>query len=153
MKTDLADQLKHETPADGVSGKLVETALKLSGKSDEEATKTGKLDRADEQVEALFAPRYQTSQSPIHRAVWSHDVPVDLFCPEPVSVPEGTRRVMEASLDVVRRHRAAGTVLDKNKKVSGALLRDLAGAGYWGLLVDPEYGGHGGAFLGLCARS
>jgi len=48
---------------------FVEVALRLGGKSAEEATRTGTLDRADEQVEALFAPRYQTSQSPAHRAV------------------------------------------------------------------------------------
>ena len=43
---------------------FVETALKLGGKSEEEARKTGTLDRADEQVEALFAPHYQTAHSP-----------------------------------------------------------------------------------------
>ena len=37
-----------ETPQ---SGNFVETALKLSGKSEEEARKTGAIDRADEQVE------------------------------------------------------------------------------------------------------
>ncbi|MGQ0637668.1 MAG: hypothetical protein ACT4QC_24080, partial [Planctomycetaceae bacterium] len=49
---------------------FVETALKLSGKSAEEAQKTGAIDRADEQVERLFAPKYQTTGSPVHRAVW-----------------------------------------------------------------------------------
>jgi hypothetical protein len=39
---------------------FVETALKLGGKSEEEARTTGTLDRADEQVEAMFAPRYPT---------------------------------------------------------------------------------------------
>ncbi len=146
MKTDLADELKNEMPGDAASDNFVETALKLGGKSDEEASKTGRLDRADEQVEALFAPRYQTSRSPIHRAVWTHDVPVDLFRPEPVSVPEGARRVMEQSLEVVRRHRAAGTLLDENRKISDALLHELAGVGYWGLLVDKEYGGYGAPF-------
>ena len=60
---------------------FVETALKLSGKSEEEARTTGSLDRADDQVEALFAARYQTVNSPIHRAVWDHGIPVDLFTP------------------------------------------------------------------------
>ena len=68
---------------------FVETALKLSGKSDEEAKKTGALDRADEQVEALFAKKYQTSGSPVHRAVWDNSFPVDLFLsPEPTTPPE-----------------------------------------------------------------
>ena len=54
---------------------FVETALKLGGKSAEEAQKTGKLDRADEQVEALFAPQYQTANSPAHRAIWDDGFP------------------------------------------------------------------------------
>ncbi|HZW29575.1 MAG TPA: acyl-CoA dehydrogenase, partial [Isosphaeraceae bacterium] len=58
---------------------FVETALKLSGKSEEEARTTGTLDRADDQVEALFAARYQTVKSPIHRAVWDDQFPTDLF--------------------------------------------------------------------------
>jgi hypothetical protein len=40
---------------------FVETALKLSGKSAEEARTTGAIDRADEQVEKLFATKYQES--------------------------------------------------------------------------------------------
>jgi hypothetical protein len=38
---------------DGAS--FAETALRLGGKSDEEARRTGAIDKADEQVEALFA--------------------------------------------------------------------------------------------------
>ncbi len=41
---------------------FVEAALKLGGKSDEEARTTGTVDRADDQVDALFAARYQTAQ-------------------------------------------------------------------------------------------
>src|SRR4051794_7290671 len=114
---------------------FVEVALTLGGKSAEEATKTGKLDRADEQVEALFAPQYQTSHSPAHRAIWDRELPVELFRPEAPEVPEACRGVMDDSLSVVRRHKAAGTLLDERKKISDAVLRDLASAGYWGLLV------------------
>jgi len=154
MKTDLPDQVTTERPGGAApaaadapqTDNFVETALKLGGKSEEEATKTGKLDRADEQVEALFDKKYQTAQSPVHRFVWGDDVPVELFCPGPPTVPEGTARVMEQSLEVARRHRAAGTLLDEHRKVSDALLRDLAAVGYWGLLVDPEYGGRGAPF-------
>ena len=53
--------------ADGRS--FAETALKLGGKSEEEARRTGAIDKADDQVEALFAPQYQTTASPAHRAV------------------------------------------------------------------------------------
>ena len=128
------------------SQNFVETALKLGGKSEEEARKTGSIDRADDQVEELFAPRYQTSQSPVHRAVWDHAVPIDLFGSRPVSVPANCRKVMDDSLEIVRRHRASGTLLDENRKIAAAVLNDLANVGYWGLLVDPEYGGQGAPF-------
>ena len=54
---------------------FVETALKLSGKSDEEAKRTGAMDRADDEVEQLFGKKYQTAGSPIHRAVWDRNFP------------------------------------------------------------------------------
>ena len=92
---------------------FVETALRLGGKSDEEAKKTGALDRADEQVESLFAKKYQTGGSPIHRAVWDDKFPIELFMsPEP-TVPPECDKVMKASLDVVRRHVRAKTLLCK----------------------------------------
>src|SRR5215204_2385461 len=76
---------------------FVETALKLGGKSEEEARKTGSLDRADEQVESLYATRYQTAHSPIHRAVWDQEFPADLFRSRPAVVPGECERVMERS--------------------------------------------------------
>ncbi|MEO6807800.1 MAG: acyl-CoA dehydrogenase family protein [Isosphaeraceae bacterium] len=125
---------------------FIEAALTMGGKSAEEARKTGSLDRADEQVEALFAPRYQTAHSPVHRAVWEHELPVDLFLPEPPTVPPACAKVMEDSLEVVRRHQRAGTVLDHDRKITDTVLRDLADVGYWSLLVDPQYGGQGTPF-------
>src|SRR4051794_23390401 len=53
---------------------------------------------------------------------------------------------MQNSLDVARRHRQAGTLLDENRKLSQTVLDDLAAAGYWGLLVDREHGGSGAPF-------
>ncbi len=125
---------------------FLERALSLSGKGVEETRTTGTLDRADEQVEALFAPEHQTARSPIHRAVWDRDLPVELFVPGPPAAAPRAEAVLDRSLAVVRAHRAAGTLFDDRGKVSGAVLTDLAGAGYWGLLVDPEYGGQGAPF-------
>ena len=62
---------------------FVEAALKLGGKSEEEARTTGTVDRADDQVDALFAARYQTANSPVHRVVWDREAPIDLFLPQP----------------------------------------------------------------------
>ena len=91
---------------------FVEVALTLGGKSAEEARKTGTLDRADEQVEDLFAPKYQTSRSPIHRAVWDHNLPVELFLPELPTIPADTQAVMDRSIEVVRRHKGRRLALE-----------------------------------------
>jgi alkylation response protein AidB-like acyl-CoA dehydrogenase len=125
---------------------FVETALELGGKSREEAQRTGSLDRADDQVEALFAPRYQTSQSPVHRAIWDREFPLDLFFAKATPTASGWASIMDDSLALVRRHRDAGTLLDAHGKISDQVLADLGKVGYWGLLVDPAYGGQGVPF-------
>jgi alkylation response protein AidB-like acyl-CoA dehydrogenase len=125
---------------------FAETALRLGGKSEEEARRLGAVDKADEQVERMFAPQYQTAHSPVHRAVWEKRVPLELFAPPPLPAEAPCDAAMEKSLEVVRRHREAGALLDEHRKVSQAVLRDLAGAGYWGLLIDPKYGGRGAPF-------
>lgn len=140
MKTDA--QL--DPPVEGTS--FAETALKLGGKSAEEARRTGAVDRADDQVEALFAPQYQTVNSPIHKAVWDGDVAVDLFQGRAPETPVDVQKVMLDSIDVVRRYRESGVLHDENKKVSDTVLKDLGKVGYWGLLVDREYGGSAAPF-------
>lgn len=125
---------------------FAETALKLGGKSEDEARRTGAIDKADDQVEALFAAQYQTVNSPIHRAVWDRALPLELFRSQSAAVPEPVQRVMQSSLEVVRRHRGSGTLLDDQQRVSDRVLSDLAEVGYWGLLVDPQYGGSGAPF-------
>src|SRR5438045_7242730 len=122
---------------------FAETALELGGKSEEEARRTGAIDRADDQVEQLFQPQYQTVNSPIHRAVWERTLPVELFEAAHESTPPDVQQVMSHSLDVVRRHRAAGTIYNSDGKLADAVLADLAAVGHWGLLVDREYPGHG----------
>jgi alkylation response protein AidB-like acyl-CoA dehydrogenase len=148
MKTEVPEQVSSATePGPEIQdANFVETALTLGGKSEEEARTTGTIDRADEQVERLFAPQYQTSQSPIHKAVWSHQVAIELFQAQPGQASASCQRVMEQSLEITRRHRDQGTLLDDKRKVSEPVLRDLAGAGYWGMLVAPEYGGQGAPF-------
>ena len=134
-------------PADTESeASFAETALKLGGKSDDEARRTGAIDKADDQVEALFAPQYQTVQSPAHRAVWDRGVPVELFQSRDPSTGHDVQQVMDAAVGVVHQHRGANTLLDKNGKITESVMQDLAGTGYWGLLVDREYGGHGTPF-------
>src|SRR5215471_4192203 len=97
---------------------FAETAMKLGGKSEEEARRMGAVDKADDQVEALFAARFQTVNSPVHRAVWERELPVDLFTSQPPVTPPEVERVMQSSLDAVRRHREAGTLFNADKKIA-----------------------------------
>ncbi len=132
--------------ADRASTSFAETALRLSGKSADEAHRIGVVDSADDQVDALFAPRYQTVNSPLHRAVWGRQLPTELFRGSPPLPLADVARVMRESLDVVRRHRRAGTILGEDRKIRDDVLRELAEVGYWGLLIERKYGGAGAPF-------
>jgi alkylation response protein AidB-like acyl-CoA dehydrogenase len=125
---------------------FVEAALKLSGKSEEEARTTGTVDRADDQVDALFAARYQTANSPAHRIVWDREATLDLFLPQPPATSPASEKIMQRSLEAVRKNREQGSLYGPDGKVSEAVLNDLSQAGYWGLLIAPEYGGGGVSF-------
>src|ERR1051325_10744847 len=90
---------------DGTS--FAETALKLGGKSADEARRTGAIDTADDQVEALFAPAYQTVNSPAHRTVWDRGVPVELFMSSAPTTPADVQQVMDNSIEAVQRYKSA----------------------------------------------
>ncbi|MEO1524514.1 MAG: acyl-CoA dehydrogenase family protein [Planctomycetota bacterium] len=122
---------------------FAEVALRLGGASADEAKRTGALDTADDQVESLFAPQYQTVNSPIHRAVWDRTVETSLFSAAGQSGNQAVEKVTQASISIVSRHRRAGTLLDANGKITDQVLAELGGVGYWGTLVSPEYGGSG----------
>ncbi len=139
-----ADQHPHEKS-------FAETALELGGKSADEARRTGAIDTADDQVEALFAPQYQTVNSPAHRAVWDRGVPVAEFRSASPAIAPEIKKVMDDAVDVVRRHQQAGTVHDENGKITDQVMQDLATIGYWGLLVDKQYGGSGAPFAAFAS--
>ena len=128
------------------SQSFAETAMRLSGKSDEEARRLGAVDKADDQVEAMFAPQYQTVNSPIHRAVWDAKIPLSLFQPPALAASAPCDAAMEKSIAVVKKHRDNGTILNDKGKVSSELLEELGGVGYWGMLIEPKYGGQGAPF-------
>jgi len=125
---------------------FAETALKLGGKSDDEARRMGAVDKADDQVEEMFAKRFQTVNSPVHRAIWDRELPIELFQSKQVAPPADVQRVMDDSLTVMRKHVNARTNLDDKRKVPQNVLDELGEAGYWGLLVDKQYGGSGSPF-------
>jgi len=130
---------------------FAETAMKLGGKSEDEARRTGAIDKADDQVEQLFAAQYQTVNSPAHRAVWDRGVPAGEFMSSPPKTPADVQQVMDESIAVVRRHKQAGTLHDDQQKLREEVLQDLAAAGYWGLLVDKQHGGSGARFASFAA--
>src|SRR5215471_8069969 len=84
---------------------FAEAALRLGGKSEDEARRMGAVDKADEQVEALFAPQYQTVNSPVHKAVWEGRTPLDLFNPPALTEPAPCDAAMQRSLEIVRRRK------------------------------------------------
>src|SRR3954454_25098873 len=104
---------------------FAETALRLGRKSEEEARRTGAVDKADEQVESLFAPQYQTANSPVHKAVWDRRVPLELFAPPPLPASHEADAAMERSLAVARRRLEAGTIYDERGKVSRETMAEL----------------------------
>lgn len=122
---------------------FAETALRLGGKSEDEAKRTGAVDRADDEVEALFADKYKTVNSPIHKAVWENKIPVELFQTPTLDPATVTIPAMEKSLAVLRAARRERRQYDSKGKLSETLLQELAEAGYWGLLIDKKYGGSG----------
>ncbi|CAN5182278.1 hypothetical protein BH10CYA1_BH10CYA1_40750 [soil metagenome] len=122
---------------------FAETALRLGGKTEEEATKTGAMDRADDQVESMFAEQYKTVNSPIHRAVWDDTVPIDLFTTPKSEGIDASIPAMKKCLEVLQKHQKANTVWDAKGKVSDQILQELAEAGYWGMLIPKKYGGQG----------
>lgn len=142
--------MNRPTTVDDEPQTFVETALKLGGKSDEEAQKTGRLDRADEQVEALYAARFQTAASPIHRAVWDAEFPSELFDAQPAMASPRCAKMIEDSLATARRHKEAGTIYGPDGRISPEVVRDLGRAGYWGIFVPEEYGGYAAPVHVLC---
>jgi alkylation response protein AidB-like acyl-CoA dehydrogenase len=142
MSTELKPPKDSSKPVDS----FAEMALKLGGKSDDEARRTGAIDRADDQVEDMFKPQYQTVNSPAHRAVWDRGVPVDLFRSKEFTTPADVQQVMDQSIDTVKNHRDSGTLLDERGKIRDQVLDELGGVGYWGLLVGKQYGGSGAPF-------
>lgn len=128
---------------------LAEEVLRQSGKGTAEVESVGKIDRADELVEESLAKRFRTSESPVSKGVFGHS-PIGLFAPLPR--PEGAAErpayldVMAHCVDIVASHVQSGLLFDVNGKISDIAIHDLAEAGYFGLLIDPEYGG-GGAEL------
>ncbi len=128
-------------PGQTHQGKFAETALRLGGKTEEEVRRVGAVEAAEEQVEHLFAPRYQTAASPVHRAVWERAVPLELFQPPDLDRPDPCDDAIEQCVAVTRRRFESGTLYDEKGKISQETLQELAQHGYWGMIIPRAYGG------------
>src|SRR5688500_5725662 len=101
MSTRTPDAELNPTATEEHEESFAEAAFKLAGKSEDEARRTGAIDRADDQVERLFLPQYQTVNSPVHLAVWDRTFPVDLFRPAAPATPPDVQKVMDDSVAAV----------------------------------------------------
>src|SRR5947209_2605043 len=143
MGTSMASESERQTSQAGHAKSFAEEALRLSGKSEEESRRTGAVDKADEQVESMFARQYQTGNSPVHRAVWDRHLPLELFAPPPLPAQAPCDAAMSQCLEIVRRRRLGNELVDKKGKLCKELLDELAAVGYWGMLIEERYGGQG----------
>src|SRR5688572_4965445 len=124
MTTTSAPHDRPPAPEAPPEASFAETALKLGGKSEDEARRMGAIDRADDQVEHLFQKQYQTTASPIHRAIWERQLPVELFEASHENTPPDVQQVMAQSLEVVRRNRAAKLLYNSEGKVAEGVLKE-----------------------------
>ncbi len=90
--------------------------------------------------------RGDIASSPVHRAVWAHDVAPETFDSAAPAVAPTVRAVMDASLAVVRRHREARSLYGPDGVIAPAVIEALGAAGYWGLRASPAFGGAGATF-------
>ena len=60
-----------------------------------------------------------------------------------VDESDAVTQVGNRSIEIVRSHRDQGTLLDEHGKISEQVLNELGEAGYWGMLVDEQFGGAG----------
>ncbi len=146
MSTELETPETPTTPLPTRKPTFAEEALRLGGKGAEEVRRMGDVDAADDQVETLFAAKHQTTASPIHRAIWDAEIHGEAWSFTPKPLTDDAAIAMKKSLEVVRRHKQNGTLLDANRKIGENVLAELGTAGYWGLLVEREYGGSGVPF-------
>ena len=130
---------------DGLS--FAETALRLGGKGEDEVRRLGAVDRADEQVETLYAERRRTEGSPVHRAVWDAGSRWTYSSRRhwPSSAP--CDAAMQKSLEVVKQRReSAHTIWLGRQTLRRIRSPNWPRPGFWGMLIAPEFGGQGAPF-------
>lgn len=144
-RNDKGNDQKDTRKANGpqVDENLTEEVLKDAGKGDDEIESTGKMDRADDETEKFFGPEYRTVNSPVHKVFWESLAP-QAFIPNESPKEQRVRSAIIRSIAVVQHHRKAGTLYGATDgKITRQVFDELGEAGYWGMLIDPKYGGQG----------
>jgi alkylation response protein AidB-like acyl-CoA dehydrogenase len=133
----------------------IEDALRDAGKSEDEVKRTGALDRADEGVEELFGEKARTTASPVHRVIWD-SVDDDAWLSEPAPANPEADAAIQRVAELMEQAVADGTIYDEHGKLDEKFLSETLGrAGYWGLRIDPKFGGKGAsdrAFMQMITR-
>ena len=136
----------------GQGGNMTEDVLRDAGKTEDEVTRTGAIDRADEATELLFGDKQKTTNSPVHRILWDRQR-VNKFLPTPAVANPEAEATIARCIAVTQKAMAAGTLYDADGKVSEAFLHGpLAEAGYWGMRIGKEFGGQAASirtFMGM----
>ena len=116
---------------------FAETAMELGGKTSTESKSIGRVDTADDQVEHLFEDQYQTTNSPVFKAVWDKEFPTKNFFEFDFHRPNF--KMLNNCLDIARSFKKKDSLYNDNGKLNEDLLKDLSEAGYFGQLVSlPE---------------
>ena len=88
----------------------------------------------------------------MHRAVWDRELPVELFQSRPPQTPPDVERVMQDSLDRdAQARQGRHATWTRTRRCRSTVLDELGEVGYWGLLVDKQYGGSGAPFASFAA--
>ena len=116
MNAQASDTEPTHSPAPGEPS-FAETALKLGGKSEEEVRRTGAIDKADDRSKRCSPRGIKPPNSPVHRAVWDRELPVELFA---VAAAGDAARRRARDADIRSTSSAgiatAGTLLDANRQ-------------------------------------
>jgi alkylation response protein AidB-like acyl-CoA dehydrogenase len=91
------------------------------------------------------ADNYAAHRSPVYRALWEPGAAAaaELFQIASDEVPANVQFVMDQSLQVLKTQRERGALRGTDGKHSHQVLKALGKSGYWGLLVERDYGGSG----------
>ncbi len=126
----------------------LETVLRQAGKDATEIKSTSQMDSVDSQSDFNPGVQFGSEDSPIFRAIWSNQVPLDLFAASQLEAASPRyAEVLTKSVELVSQHYDEQTLYGEDGKLSLELLEQLAQTGYFGLLIPEKYGGSGASLV------